>query len=68
MMTRDDYKWFGKSGTFLLMLNIKPIPILKYQAITDAKNQGKVSFLNRILTETQYKCNIMSCMGQKKRE
>ena len=42
------------------------IPILKYQAITDAKNQGKVSFLNRILTETQYKCNIMSCMGQTK--
>ena len=26
-MTRDEYKWFGKSGTFLLMLNIKPIPI-----------------------------------------
>ena len=35
--------------------NIKPIPIpiFKYQAITDAKNQGKISLLNRILSETQ---------------
>ena len=33
--------------------NIKPIQILKYQAITDAKNQGKIDFLNRILPETQ---------------
>ena len=40
--------------------NIKPIliPILKYQAITDCKNQGKSSFLNRISPETQQKHNI----------
>ena len=35
--------------------NIKPmpIPILKYQAIANAKNQGKINFLNKILPETQ---------------
>ena len=34
--------------------NIKliPIPILKYQAITDSKNWGKISSLNRISPET----------------
>ena len=34
--------------------NIKPIPIpiLEYQAIANAKNQGKVNFLNKILPET----------------
>ena len=62
-------KEYQADTDYFSIQNIKPIPIpvLKYQAITDAKNQGKVSFLNRILTETQYKCNIMSCMGQKKR-
>ena len=37
------------------MQNIKPIliPILKYQAITDSKKEGKMSFLNRISPETQ---------------
>ena len=37
------------------MQNIKPIliPILKYQAITDSKKEGKMSFLNIISPETQ---------------
>ena len=32
--------------------NIKPIPILKYQVINNAKNQGKISLLNRISPES----------------
>ena len=46
-------KEYQADTDYCFNVNIKPIPILKYEAITDAKDQGEMSFLNIILQETQ---------------